>query len=347
MDIGPKRNLKLRYSLLAAAVFLAMAAWSGGWFYMRAELEKRLDMALQNTNRTGNTIACADRTIAGFPFRFEVSCAKPLATANAGAMLSLDRLDAVALVYNPWHIIFDAFGPMEARDPLTGTAITAKWTSARSSVLLSGSAARQIDVVFDDLAVSSPAPVLNGIGTGHLEFHARPVPEQPNAVEGFLSAKNLNAAQLNNLAGHLDGRLHIRVENGIGLLSGMPLNALPRAEDGSLPFDVAWFSLTSGDTEVTAHGTLKLTVSGTVSGKLSLGIYGLNDAKNVLAALFPEGSTAPESLIGAAIALGKPKTDENKRQFLELPLTLEEGSVRVGMVPLGITIPPLAAGAGS
>lgn len=343
MDAGPKRNLKLRYTLMAAAIVVVILGWSGGWFYLRGQLDQRIETALKASSGTGASVACARRQIAGFPFRFEVTCTRPVATTPSGATVLLNRLEAVALVYNPWHIIFDAIGPAQGQDLATGAALTANWTSARSSLLLSNSGARQIDVVFNDFDLNSANTGLGRLLAQHLEFHARPVPETRDTVEGFVSAQSLKTHQLNGLPGPIDGRLHLRLANGLGLLSGRPLNALPRAEDGSLPFELVWLSLSSGETELTATGQLKLTPAGRLSGKLDLGIRGIDNAKALLAGLFPQGSPAPESLTGAAIALGQPKTDREGRHFIELPLTLEEGAVRVGVVPLGITLPPLMA----
>ena len=142
-------------------------------------------------------------------------------------------------------------------------------------------------------------------------------------------------------SGSLDARAHVRLESGAGLLAGQQLADLPRMEDGALPIELALLSLASGNTEITARGPLHITASGALDGKVELQIKEIDGMDKLLGNLFPEGSTLPASLKGTAVALGTPGDDAEGNPVIKVPLTIDQGNFKVGIVPLGITIPPL------
>ena len=80
MSAGQKKNLKFRYTLMAAAVAVVIAAWSGGWFYIRGLVDQRITSELSVLNGSGNRIACgkreispSDESLPGFTGRFVVA----------------------------------------------------------------------------------------------------------------------------------------------------------------------------------------------------------------------------------------------------------------------------------
>lgn len=294
MASGGKKNLKVRYIVLAAVVVLVVAGWSGGWLLFRQELDKQIDLQMQAANGSGATIACEERGIAGYPFRFEINCEKPVAAAASGTRISLGGLNAVALVYNPRHIIFEADGPATLSDPLSGHTISTDWSSARSSVIFSSEGARQFDAVVENISGSISGPVPAGLNVDKAELHIRPVPERAEAAEAFFSADGMSLPSNGSGENTPDLRLHVRLENGAALLSGVPFHALPRDGAGALPLELMLFSLSSGSSEISASGDLQLTASGTVSGALDVRVKGIAEAANLLAGFFPEGSTVPE-----------------------------------------------------
>ncbi|WP_069305400.1 DUF2125 domain-containing protein [Methylobrevis pamukkalensis] len=62
---------------LAAAV---IAAWSGGWYWLSGEADRRIDVVLDDLAGRGTTVTCAGREITGWPFRLEVDCRNPVVT---------------------------------------------------------------------------------------------------------------------------------------------------------------------------------------------------------------------------------------------------------------------------
>lgn len=325
-------------------VCIVIFGWSGAWLYLRSVLEGQIETELVAMNGGDNKIGCSELAVAGFPFRFEVKCADLQAIDRTGTTISLGELRAVALVYNPWHVIFEASGPARIVEAASGGEITAGWSVAQSSVLFSEIGARQIDVSIQDIVVSLLESTASGqLSAKNSEIHLRPDPGVPGVLETFISLETLSSNLAPDLPAPINVNLHFRLPGGMDLLEGKPFYALQRETTGALPLDLVWLSLSSGDIKLTASGKLRLMPSGALSGKIDVQVARLEGAVELLAALFPNESTLPATIQGAATAFGVSGIDEQGGQQLSLPLTLDEGTIRIGIIPLG-TIPPVLAG---
>ncbi|WP_153771575.1 DUF2125 domain-containing protein [Labrenzia sp. CE80] len=344
MDAGPKRNLKIRYILLAAAVLVTILLWSGAWFYMRGVLREQIDHQIARLGQTGQTISCSDMPIGGFPFRFEVSCAEPAFADSRGRTTDFNALRTVALVYNPWHVIAEAAGPARFEDPLTGLTGEAHWESARSSVIYSTSSIEQVDVVIENvsLALAGSRPEAGLLADG-ASFHLRPLPGALETLEVFVSLNRADSDLLPSLPEPLDAKLHLQLEDGMTLLQGAPIDSLRRSSDGSLPFRLAWASIGNQEMAVTATGDLVLDRDGRLSGKVDLSLAGVDQLAMFVASIFPEAAPSLDAMRGAALSFGQRTADENGRSMIRLPLNLRDGQVNLGFLPLGV-LPPISFG---
>src|SRR4051794_15533695 len=76
----PSHTGRRRIWPLLVPVFLVIALailWTGLWFYAAAAAEGTIAGWLEREAKAGRVYACAERTIAGFPFRIAVRCAEP------------------------------------------------------------------------------------------------------------------------------------------------------------------------------------------------------------------------------------------------------------------------------
>lgn len=71
----PPKPTRRGYILLAGAIVLVIAGWSAAWFYGQSVLREQLDRQIVRMADQGLDVSCADLAIAGYPFRYEVSCA--------------------------------------------------------------------------------------------------------------------------------------------------------------------------------------------------------------------------------------------------------------------------------
>src|SRR3954469_16545097 len=73
----PRRKQKLwRLFLMPVLVLVAALAWSVFWFYAASQLEAKVDAWRAREAQSGRVVECGKRSVAGFPFRFEVTCSE-------------------------------------------------------------------------------------------------------------------------------------------------------------------------------------------------------------------------------------------------------------------------------
>ncbi|MEJ8474878.1 DUF2125 domain-containing protein [Roseibium algae] len=345
MQAGPKRNLRIRYIFLSAAVVLTIFAWSAGWFYMRGQLQNQIERNLNGLEQAGVAASCADLKIAGFPFRFEVSCDDTSIIDAVGRTSRLKRLLAVALVYNPWHVIIEAAGPYMFEAPEIGLKASADWKLARSSVLYSTDGLDQLDLAVDDLSLAAlGAGVGVDLSAQSGQINLRIAPEDLTALEAFVSLTGVKSAMLPSDTSPIDGRIHLQVPNGAVLLKGRGLESLPGAEDGSWPLRLVWSSLKSDELQLEATGDLRLDHQGLLSGNVDLTVFDIEAFVQFLSELMPGQAQTFEAMKGAALSFGRQSQDEEDgRLKVLMPFTLSEGQVRLGLLPLGV-LPPVNTG---
>src|ERR1700754_1078425 len=65
-----------RWGLYIAPVLLLIAAiaWSGFWFFAASQVDVQADAWRAHEANSGRIYDCAKRSVAGFPFRLEISC---------------------------------------------------------------------------------------------------------------------------------------------------------------------------------------------------------------------------------------------------------------------------------
>src|SRR4051812_36598955 len=86
--IAPRKQKLWRLFLMPAIVLVAAIAWSGFWWYGASKVGESVDAWRAREAKSGRVYDCAQRSVAGFPFRFEVSCsgaAVTLVSQSAGA----------------------------------------------------------------------------------------------------------------------------------------------------------------------------------------------------------------------------------------------------------------------
>ena len=74
-ELEPRRR---RHWLIAAPLAIVIAlgvAWTALWFYAAGEAEKRLNDWQEQQANGGRVFTCASRSVGGYPFRIEVTCA--------------------------------------------------------------------------------------------------------------------------------------------------------------------------------------------------------------------------------------------------------------------------------
>lgn len=156
-------------------VLIALAAWSGWWFYLTRQIDSRLDAQAAAMRQAGWDVRVGGRRIVGWPFRTNVKMTDVTIAAPSGHAIAATELDAEANAYQPtkWVIV--------APQGLTLTR------AGKGQVAVAGDAIRMsasgIDQRWPNLALELVNPVFTAHPDGEpfpiaraarIEFYARP-----------------------------------------------------------------------------------------------------------------------------------------------------------------------------
>lgn len=339
----PKKRSSWRIASPLIFFLVVAAAWSGFWVFVSRETEAGLDIALAHEAANGRTLACAERTFSGFPFRIEVSCRALTIDVDRGDerwSLSAARLVAVAQVYQPRHIILEVTGPINVVSPDDPREIEARFTELRASFVSGNEGPDRVAVVVGGL----DADVILGearqklIGQASGEFHARRSAAADAAPGSYDVALSLDAASVPEVDSKL-GPAPAKV-SFVGVIKGLtdwsPRPFQDRLRDwqaagGSLVIERA--QIDRGETSAKASGEVALDPEGRPDGKVFVTLAGVD----VLTQQLKDAAIAPPNvtrMLGVGLAiLGKPSNIDGKAA-VELPLTMKEGRASLGAFPM-------------
>ena len=160
MTPAPRRRPLWRLFIMPALLVVAAAAWSGFWFYAASEVGVRADAWAAQEAKSGRVYACANRSVAGFPFRLEVSCDDASVTlvsqtANAQAPFTarLGEILVIAQIYQPKLLIAEFKAPATLADGGQPPSLKVNWTTGRSSVSGLPDIPQRADIAFDNPSI--------------------------------------------------------------------------------------------------------------------------------------------------------------------------------------------------
>jgi len=328
--------------LLIAAIVLVIAGWSGAWFYGRSVLAGEIDRQVTALGLQGIDFTCTDLSIAGFPFRYEISCRDLQSEDRWGSGGSLGGLMAVALIYNPRHIIFEAKPPASVTVPVNGLQGEVTFDIARASVKFREMSVGSLAAVLEKPEAAVETAFSSGLFAADMaEVHVRTMPDRPEVLEGFLTVADLQLKSLPELQESVSLRGHVRIDGGSGLLAGADLYSLVRAK-GEVPLELVLLEATLGEGRLAANGDLVLERDGTLSGSLKLDIGNAQMLLQRLEPLLPRDGRTYSLLENIVRSLEPAATEVEGVRTITLPVAIDRGQIRVGFLPVG-QIPPLFA----
>jgi hypothetical protein len=338
----PPRPSRRRYTLLIIAIVLVIAGWSAAWFYGRSVLAGEIDRQIAALNAQDTEISCMDLAIAGFPFRYEVSCREVQSADRWGSGGSVGGLMAVALIYNPWHVILEAQSPAAFTIPVNGLRGEVTFDTARASVKFSEMSLGSLAAVVEKPEAAVETAFSAGLYAAETaEAHLRTMPDRPQVLEGFLTVADLRLKSLPELQESISLRGHVRIDGGSGLLAGADLYSLVQA-NGEVPLELVLLETALGESRVTANGGLVLSGDGTLSGSLKVDIGNAEMLLQTLKPLLPRDGRTYSLLENIVKSLEPAAAEVDGVRTITLPVALDRGQIRVGFLPVG-RIPPLFA----
>ena len=160
MTPAPRRRPLWRLFIMPALLVVAAAAWSAFWFYAASEVGVRADAWAAQEAKSGRVYACGKRSVAGFPFRFEVRCddaSVSLVSQTAGAQAPftarLGEIMVIAQIYQPKLLIAEFKAPATLADRGQPPSLKVNWTSGRSSVSGLPDIPQRASIVFENPSI--------------------------------------------------------------------------------------------------------------------------------------------------------------------------------------------------
>ncbi|MFH6783349.1 MULTISPECIES: DUF2125 domain-containing protein [Methylobacterium] len=304
-DRGAGRGPGLRLGLFAPFVLLLLLAlaWTAGWFWLRGKAESEIDGWFAREAQAGRQWTCADRSLTGFPFRFELRCSA-LSFARSDVRFTVGPVVAAAQVYQPRHVILEATGPFRVQQGGLDADVT--WSDLEASLHLTGDGFQRASLVVDGLKgrVTGADPWPIDFTAGHLELHARPTPGRfatDGAVDLSLRVMQVGLPLLDPVLGGsepADVALDATVTRATGFRTRTLAKELERWREAGGTVELTSLAVEKGSRRLRAQGVLALDDEHRPTGQLDVRTAGL---EQVIAPLISEQIGARLGGDGAAL----------------------------------------------
>jgi hypothetical protein len=300
-------------------VILLGAVWSLYWLFVFNQAKDIVAQARADLATQGATLACAQESWGGYPFRIEFACAGAEATVKTPARtmnFKAKDVAAVMMAYNFRHVLAFVDGPSE----LNGVGVS--HNPARISLETAPDGAFDIAGEAPNVVVASAAGPLEA---EMLRLFAR-------RKDGSLDLA-ANADRL-TVAGTALDRAEFTGATPAAILDA-PDPVAAAAKTGQ-PFTLAEAKVTKGDVAITAKGAIHLDPEKRPAGKITTGT---NDIDKLLAELAPKLQLSDENVAAAKSMLAILATDPNSKTR-SADLIAQNGELYWG--PFKLTdLPPL------
>src|SRR6201995_5124600 len=92
--VAPKRRSRWGLYIAPVLLLIAAVAWTAFWFFAASQVGVQADAWRAHEAKSGRVFDCAKRSVAGFPFRLEISCESPSVTLASQTAQPASQLTA-------------------------------------------------------------------------------------------------------------------------------------------------------------------------------------------------------------------------------------------------------------
>ncbi|SHF51919.1 hypothetical protein SAMN02745157_2284 [Kaistia soli DSM 19436] len=326
-----------RFQILLVFIIAIALLWTAGWFGLRHYVSGKLDALEARAGAEGAVLTCGNRSIGGFPFRFDVTC-MPIAAACPAEAVSLDiaGIEAIGMAYNPNRAIFAAKGPLALKAP-GGASVDANWTSLQSSIRMGFSGLSRYSLVTDgfDATLADPSRLAAPIPlrAQHGEFHVLPDQAGADMLDVFLSLDQFTAFIPGRpVLPPVDTDMAVAVPTSVVMAHGDRAAAWIASGE---PIRIDQLDTTIGGVASSITGELTPATDGLLNGRLTVRLDQLDRLPDLLETLKPGSGAKARQMIGLVSALLRPVTVDGKT-WREATVTVASGRAMLGFIPLGV-----------
>ncbi len=285
---APRRRPLWRLFILPALLVVAAIGWSAFWFYAASEVGVRADAWRAREAKSGREYDCGKRSVAGYPFRLEVSCedaSVTLVSQTAGAAAPftarLSEIMVIAQIYQPNLLIADFKAPATVAERGQPPSMKVNWTVGRSSITGLPNNPQRASIVFDNPAIERiNGPVLTPLAkAGHVELHGRLAEGSAQDHPVIETVLQIAAGTIQEVHPLLAAPFDADVQTRLSGLKDFAPKPWPerfreiQAADGHV--EIVRSRIQQGDMIAVAAGTLGLNANGRIDGELQMTVAGI------------------------------------------------------------------------
>jgi hypothetical protein len=323
-----------RFFWLAVFIIVVIAAYSGVWFTLAQQLEKRSAFLISDLANSNVEADCNAMEIKGYPFRLGVFCASVSADDRLNkASLTTGSFRSAAQIYQPNHIVSELDGPAKITVG-DGSAAEFDWQSLRSSTVfgLSGLTRASLQSAGLDaklMPASTSDPMK--ISAQSTELHVRQNDTDLEAVLRLTAAAISTGANAISIPA-FDLEADLTLAGRAWMLS-----------EQSDPTQTPWRNLSASlntlnadlgkGAQLAIQGPFSIDDEGYLTGKFNLEISGRDAWQTILTEAFPAEAQNISNATNMISSLGK------NQDKLSLPINVERGRIMIGFITLG-KLPP-------
>jgi hypothetical protein len=328
---APADARRSRFWLYTPFVLLALvaAAWSIAWMAIRDRTSEGIDAWIAAEVQNGRRWTCGNRTIAGYPFRVEVTCTS-LALRQSDVTASLGRVHAVAQVYQPRHAIIQIDGPL--RLDQGAVTLEGRWRLFEASIRGSAKGLQRASLVAEAPAFQLAGPGIAdlAVSSDRFEAHLRPSPtaREAGTYDAAISALQAKVPLLDALLGGTEPA-NVQVDVTATRMQGFrgrPLvEEIERWRQAEGRLAVRLLSLSKGPRRLEAKGELRLDELHRPAGELAVSAAGVDELIGNLS-----GNRLGGNLLGSLLGEGARPPSGAPNLMPLPPLRLDNGRLAVG-----------------
>ncbi len=289
-DMTPAPHRRSRWRLFAAPVLVLIlaVAWSAFWFYASSQVWVQADAWRAQEAKAGRVYDCGKRSVAGYPFRLEISCedaSVTLISQTAGAQTPftarLGEILVVAQVYDPTRVIAEFKAPATLAERGAQPSLAVNWRSGRASVAGLPAVPQRASLVFDDPAIDRVnGSVQTPLGrASHVELHGRLAEGSSLDNPVIETALQISGGSLQDVHPVLATPFDADIRTKISGLKDFTPKPWPerfreiQAAGGHV--EIVQSRIQQGEMIAISAGTLSLNASGRIEGELQMTVTGL------------------------------------------------------------------------
>lgn len=329
---SPRNKLLLLIILIGLAPIMAYLAWH----YGASRLENIVKGQINLAAKYGTTLTCNQLSVRGFPFRIGLHCNKIAYDDSVRRIgFTAGALRTAAQIYDPGHIIAELDGPMQVNGKRFSADIM--WDNLKASTVLDVEQISRFSAQADKVNIKILMPtsrtgwpfVPDMVFADRMEAHARQVGQNLDLAGGLvgLFVKDQNGKTLNPA---LQAELYLTIKDQAQALYYAAPEQTLTLKGAQIEIKTLKISAARG-AEISLDGPISFTEAGQMNGMLSLKISNLND----LIAQFETYQQQIKSQIDQIRPFLSAFQPGGNNSDLEMRLTIRDGVIRAGFIPLG------------